>query len=75
MCSDVYMHAQERYENTLIFHLWLTLSLCTKSTYKLPLGALTLCPNTHRKPLGQGWEIHWFQVFKEISTQSLTTLS
>lgn len=25
----------------------------------------------HTEPLGKGWEIYWFQVFKDIPVQSL----
>lgn len=43
-----------------------------KTMCKCPGQALKMCFNIHTEPLGTDWNIYWFQVFKEISTQSLT---
>lgn len=32
---------------------------------------LEVCPQTHTESLSKDWETYWFQVYKEISVQSL----
>lgn len=70
------VHAEERIENALISHFWLTMKLWASRKFKLrkscnlPVRPLKTCCNMQREPFSEGWETYWFKLSKEISVQS-----